>query len=170
MIYIKYFVIYSFLGFFYESFIYKNRNTNKHSGTLYGPYTLVYGIGCSISSFINIKLNYINNYFLNIIISFISFTIISTLIELICGHLIHFIYKRDSWNYSYKKYHLGKYITLDYALCWGILALIFTKFLSNFFFNLTSLFSNTFYIITLIIIFIDIIYSFRTKANYFVIH
>ena len=156
MIYLKYFIIYSFLGFFYESFIYKNSNINKHSGALHGPYTLVYGIGCSLCSFIN---NHLNNFLL----SFLLFTITCTLIEFICGHLIHFIYKIDSWDYSYKKYHLGKYITIDYALCWGILALIFIKYLNNFFYNLTNLFSNTFFIITFIIIFIDIIYSFFKK-------
>lgn len=161
MFYLKLFIIYSLLGFLFESFVYKYNNINKHSGVLTGPYTLVYGLGGTLCYFLNSYLLFIKLPILNIIISYITFTIICTLIELITAHLIHFIYKIDAWNYTYKKYHIGKYITLDYALIWGLMAIIIVKILNNFIYNLTLLLSNKFTIITLVIIVFDIIYSYK---------
>ena len=108
MFYLKLFIIYSFLGFLFESFIYKYNNINKHSGVLTGPYTLVYGLGGTLCYYLNNNLLFIKLPLLNIIISYITFMTICTLIELIVGHLIHFIYKIDAWNYTYKKYHISK--------------------------------------------------------------
>ncbi len=161
MFYLKLFIIYSFLGFIFESFIYKYNNINKHSGVLIGPYTLVYGIGGTICYFLNNSLLFIKSSLLNIIITYITFTIICTLIELITGHLIHYIYKIDGWNYTYKKYHFGKYITLDYALIWGLMAIILVKLLNNFIYNQTLLLTNRFAIITLVIIVLDILYTYK---------
>ena len=161
MFYLKLFIIYSFLGFLFESFIYKYNNINKHSGVLTGPYTLVYGLGGTLCYYLNNNLLFIKLPLLNIIISYIIFTIICTLIELIIGHLIHFVYKIDGWNYTYKKYHLGKYITLDYALIWGLMAIILVKILNNFIYNQTLLLTNRFTIITLVIIVLDILYTYK---------
>ena len=161
MIYLKIFVIYSILGFLFESLIYKYNNINKHSGVLTGPYTLVYGTGGTLCFFLNNYLSCIKSTLLNNIISYITYTIICALMELIIGHLIHFLYKIDSWNYTYKKYHLGKYITLDYAFIWGFLSLFLVKKLNNFFFNITLLISNKFTTITLVIIVFDILYTYK---------
>ncbi len=161
MFYLKLFIIYSILGFLFESFIYKYNNINKHSGVLTGPYTLVYGLGGTLCYFLNNYLSYIKSPLLNIIISYTTFTIICTLMELIIGYLIHFLYKIDGWNYTYKKYHLGKYITLDYAFIWGLMAIILVKILNNYIYNQTLLISNRFTTITLVIIVLDILYTYK---------
>ena len=153
MLYIKYFIIYSILGFIHESFLFKFRNIHKHSGALNGPYTLVYGFGGAICA-------YINNYFNNIFLLYLSFMIICTTIEFLIGHLIHLIYHIDSWNYSYKKYHFGKYITLDYALIWGLMALIFVKYANFFFYQLTLIITDQWAINIIIIMLIDSIYTY----------
>ena len=41
--------------------------------------------------------------------------------------------KIDKWNYQNHKYHLGKYICLDYAIYWGLLATFIIKYLHPFF-------------------------------------
>ena len=164
MLYIKLFLLYSILGFTFESLIFKISNINKHSGALTGPYTLVYGIGGTICFFLYYYLNNINNNFLNYLLCFITFTIVCTIIEFFIGHLIKLIYQFDSWDYSYRKYHVGKYISLDFAFVWGFMSLIFTKYLHTFFISVANTLSNKFTIIAIIIIFIDIIFTFiKTK-------
>jgi len=153
MIYLKLFILYSHLGFIFESFVFKLSNTNKHSGVLIGPYTLVYGLGGILCYYLSKHLN-------NLILEYLAFTLCTTLVELITGHLINFIFHFDSWNYSYKRMHIGKYISFDYAFIWGVLALIFVKYLNNFFNEIISLIPNTFFIIEIIIIIIDLLITF----------
>ena len=110
MYYINSFFLYSLLGFIIESTLFKN-TILKPSGVLVGPITLVYGVG-------GLSLLLINKYILNkihtnkiikLIISFILYTIAFTLVEFTCGHLCHLIFGIDMWNYTSKKYNIGKY-------------------------------------------------------------
>lgn len=159
LIYFKYFILYSLLGFIYESTLFKICHINKHSGVLYGPYTLVYGLGGSICTFIFQKWHLTSNIFL-----FLIFLVICTLIEFITGHLIRIIYKFDSWNYSYKKYHFGNYICLSYAIVWGLMALVLVKFFNPFLYQIMKLIPNNITIYILFIIIIDIIVTYiKTK-------
>lgn len=149
MFYLKYFILYSFLGFIYESSLFKISKINKHSGVLNGPYTLVYGIGGVICQYF---LKFFNNPF----ITFFIFQFITTLVELITGYLIHYFYHFNSWDYSYKKWHFGKYICLEYSIIWGLMATVFVKYLNNFWNNIILLIPNSFFITIFIIIAIDI--------------
>lgn len=155
MLYLKLFILYSIIGFTFESFIFKINNINKHSGVLHGPYTLVYGLGGTICTLIN---NYLNTH--NYLLLYLLFTITCTLIEFAIGHLIKLIYHIDSWDYSYKKYHLGKYICLNYALIWGLMAFTFTNILHNYFNYILVPIKDKFVIGFTIIILIDIFLTF----------
>ncbi len=157
MLYLKFFILYSLIGFYFESTVFKLSHSPTHSGILYGPYTTIYGIGGIISLLINNYLNNIQNYYLNLFLSFITFTIICTLIEFIGGNIIYFLFKKDSWNYSHHKYHFGKYICLSYAFIWGILAIIFVKYLNPLFYQILNLFPNYLFIIIFIIMITDFI-------------
>ena len=166
MNYIKYFLIFSLLGFIMESVVYKVSSSTSHSGVLLGPYTLVYGFG---GIFIVIISNYFNkiemNSILKLILLFICFTIVCTLIEYIIGNLIHYIFNIDKWNYSNHKYHFGKYICLDLALTWGILALVIIKILKPFIDKVLLLIPNNTTLIILIILIIDLLYTLFTKGH-----
>ncbi len=168
MNYLKYFLIFSLLGFIMESVVYKVSGSNSHSGVLFGPYTLVYGFGGLLVVLIN---NYFSkipmNSFLKIIILFICFTIICTLIEYLIGNLIHYIFDIDKWNYTSHKYHFGKYICLDLALTWGILSLFIIKVLKPFIDKLLLIIPNNATIIIFIILTIDLLYTLFTKAYKF---
>lgn len=164
LLYLKYFILYSIIGFFYESFLFKISHVNKHSGILKGPYTLVYGIGGTLSTIIYNNLMLPNNIFKYVIL-YLCFLLTCTIIELVTGYLIKIIYKLDSWDYSYKKYHFGKYICLSYALIWGLMALFFVVCLNNFFLQITYLLSDKITVITLIIIIFDIIITYFSNKN-----
>lgn len=110
-----------------ESTLYKNTKL-KPSGALNGPITLVYGIGGIVLILINkyiidkIKVNKI----VKIIISFFIYAILLTLVELICGYLCNIIFDLDMWNYTNKKFNIGKYICLEFIPIWGLLGVIIT--------------------------------------------
>lgn len=165
MNYLKYFLVFSILGFIMESVVYKVSGSNSHSGVLLGPYTLVYGFGGIFVVLIN---NYFNkipmNNLLKLILLFICFTIICTLIEYIIGNLIHYIFDIDKWNYTKHKYHFGKYICLDLALTWGFLSLFIIKILKPFIDKLLMIIPTNATITILLILIIDLLYTLFTKA------
>lgn len=155
MLHLKFFIFYSIVGFIFESTVFKITKSHNYSGILYGPYTIVYGFGGIICFTINNLLTSIQNCYLNYFLCFLSFVITCTLIELISGNIIKILFKIDKWNYSNHKYHLGKYICLDYALIWGIFALIFIKIPINYIYQLLDIIPFYMPIIVLIIMIID---------------
>lgn len=165
MNYLKYFLIFSLLGFIMESVVYKVSGSNSHSGVLLGPYTLVYGFGGLFVIIINNYFTKINiNILLKLILLFLCFTIVCTLVEFIIGNLIHYIFDIDKWNYTDHKYHFGKYICLDLALTWGILSLVIIKILKPFIDKVLLLIPNNTTIIIFTILIIDLLYTLFTKA------
>ena len=165
MYYFNLIIFYSLLGFILESVVYKISKSNEHSSIFYGPYTLVYGFGVLacilVFNFLN---NFLPNNFLKILIYYLLFTIITTIIEYIGGHLIHYFLKIDKWNYSNHKYHFGKYICLDNSLYWGILSLLVVYYLHPYFnkFILNTI-PNKISILVLIIFLIDLIFVIMKK-------
>ena len=117
MYYINLIFLYSFLGFTLESFYFKYINVNAHSSIFTGPYTLVYGFGMLFCLLIY---NYLPD--LNLFIYYLLFTVTTSLIEYIGGHVINKLLKIDKWDYSNFKFHFGKYICLRNSLIWGLLS------------------------------------------------
>lgn len=156
--------LYSLLGFILESVVYKIKNSNNHSSIFYGPYTLIYGIGFYFCIIIYNNIIFTNNFLINYLFYFISFIIITTTIEFIGGHLIHFLLNIDKWNYQHHKYHFGKYICLDYSIYWGILSLFTITYLHPFLNNniIEKLPNKTTYLI-LFIFLIDLTLVIKNK-------
>lgn len=124
MIYINYLFIYSLIGFIIESTWFKILKSKAHSGIFYGPYTFVYGFGVLSSILLYEWLEkYLKekNKYLKLLIYFIIFTILLTLIEYIGGHILKLVFDIDMWNYTSHKFHFGKYICLELAFIWGLL-------------------------------------------------
>ena len=108
-----------------ESTIYKISKVNNKSGIFYGPYTFVYGFGVLISIIIYEfleKKQAIKNKFFKLIMYYIIFTVILSLIEFTGGELLHFIFNVDLWNYSSHFDAIGKYICVTNSLIWGLLS------------------------------------------------
>ena len=127
MYYINCFFMYSVLGFLTESCIYKIMDSSNHSGFLYGPITPIYGIGAILIILMNknfISKLKINKFFI-IILQFIIFTVVLTLLEFIGGFLLKELLNIELWNYTDKEYNIGKYTSLDLAIVWGIVSVLF---------------------------------------------
>lgn len=126
MYYINCFFVYSFLGFLFETLVGKVTGTNFNSGILYGPITPIYGIGVVLIMVIS-KYFFLNLHmprWIETVIVFLILLVILTLIEWIGGILIEKIFDIVFWDYSHLKWNIGKYISLEISLIWGILSLI----------------------------------------------
>ena len=112
-------------------------------------------MSCDLKKFFDIK-------FLKFIIFFVSICILLSIIELIGGILIEQIFNITFWDYSNHKYHIGKYISLEMALVWGLASTLFI-------FLLRPLIDKFIYkipkIITYILIILIVIDTFFTIFN-----
>ena len=126
MYYINNFLLFSILGHILESIIYLFLDNNGYSGIMYGPWTPVYGFGIIIIIIINKYLNKTKLKGLKKVISlYISSMILLSLIELIGGYLIEFLFHKKLWSYTNLKFHIGKYIALEISLIWGLCSLLY---------------------------------------------
>lgn len=102
--------------------IIKNGHWVTHSATVWGPFCIIYGIG--------LVAMYIAACFLeksDLFTKFVSFTILGALVEY-CGSLFQEVFfGSTSWNYSSHPFNLGGRISLDMAVIWGILGIVFMK-------------------------------------------
>lgn len=164
MYYINSFFLYSLLGFIIESTIFKN-TILKPSGILNGPITLVYGVGgitiLLVKKYIIDKIK--TNKIFKIFLSFIIYTIILTLVELICGYLCHLIFGIDMWNYTSKKYNIGKYICLEYMPIWGLYGLTITYILKPFLDKIIKQIPREVTYLFIILLSLDLIITILTK-------
>lgn len=147
-----------------ESTLYKNTRL-KPSGVLNGPVTLVYGIGGIVLILVN---KYIidkikTNKILKIIISFFIYAVLLTLVEFICGNLCNIIFDVDMWNYSNKKYNIGKYICLEYIPIWGLLGIFITYVAKSFFDKVIKLIPKQVIYLFYLILVLDFIITLITK-------
>ncbi len=123
MYYINYFFLYSILGHLIETIFVPNFN----SGILYGWWTPVYGFGVVCILIIGSIIEHIpltKKKLFKIFITYFSCMIILTLLELLGGYLIEWIFHQEFWNYEKYRFHIGPYISLEMANIWGIAGII----------------------------------------------
>ena len=153
------FFIYSFFGYILESTFNLINVHQFKSGILYGPWTPIYGIGAIITIIISKKIfqKLHKNKLIETIITFIILTIILTIIEFIGGILIEKFFSITMWNYQKFKFNIGKYISLEIALIWGIISIFTIYFIKPLIDKLEKHIPKTLTIIISIIFIIDII-------------
>ena len=124
------FFIYSIFGFLFETICSLIFGFHGESGILFGPWTPVYGFGIIVSFYINKKLeNKIKKIKLKNVLLFLTTTIILTILEQIGGMLIEAIWNTSFWDYTKLKFNIGKYISLETSLLWGIGSVLITNYL-----------------------------------------
>lgn len=165
MYYLNSFLLYSLLGFVMESTLFKISSPSRVSGVLYGPITIVYGLGGLIliltNKYILSKIK--TNKILKIILSFIILSIILTIVELISGYLCKIIFNTEMWNYHNKHYHVGKYICLEYIPLWGLLGVLTTYILKPFFDKIINLIPKEATYLFYLVMILDITITLFTK-------
>lgn len=155
---IYFFIIGAFLGWVLECvFKASAKHFERAPGILYSPFCILYGIGTVILATVIPSLSS------NIFWLFIFSAVILTIFEYITYVLLDKMYGIHLWDYSNMKFALNDKVCIEFAAIWGILGVVFIKYLlpifSNIFLKLngTILYLIVFVIFTLIAI--DLLYT-----------
>lgn len=126
MYYINNFFLFSILGHIFESIIFLILDNNGYSGIFFGPWTPVYGLGIILVILIHKKLDKLKFRLIpKIVISFFAYAVFLSLIEFIGGISIELLFNKVFWNYSNHKFNIGKYVSIEMALVWGLVSCIY---------------------------------------------
>lgn len=124
---LMYFIIYSFLGWIMESVV-RSVIEKKiiNTGFLRGPVCPIYGIGAII------MLIFLERFQDKpIMLFFIAITLL-TAWEYLVGVILEKIFKTKYWDYSNQKFNFQGRICLTNSIYWGILGVVFVKFIHPF--------------------------------------
>lgn len=120
MYYIKNFILFSILGYIFETLTALIFHINSESGFMYGPYTVVYGIGIVLMFLLFNKFKNIKQDYKKLTFMFISGFITLTILEFCGGLLLKNIYDVTMWNYTKLPLNIGKYISIEVSIIWTI--------------------------------------------------
>ena len=164
-IYFMLFIIYAFLGWIMEcilGLIQNHKFVNR--GFLIGPYCPIYGVGVVI---VTLLLSRFSN---NIILLFISSTILCGILEYFTGYLMEKIFNARWWDYTDKKFNINGRVCLEYLLAFGVICVLVISFVNPWIFDKLYLIpKNILHILAgslLIIYLIDTCISFKVILNF----
>ena len=147
---ILYFFIFAFLGWVLEtiySFIVLGHFTKR--GFLFGPLCPIYGFGAIM------MILSLNKYKNNIIKLFLYSIVIFSGFEYIAGFLLDATFSIRLWDYTLDFLNLNGRISIFYSISWGIIAIIFIKYIFPFTEKFVKFFTNKIsYIFKSIIVYI----------------
>lgn len=124
---LAYFVIYSFLGWVLESIV-RTICERKiiNTGFLIGPFCPIYGFGAII------MILFLDGFKNNILLLFFISVIVLTLWEYVVGVLLEKLFHTKYWDYSDHKFNIQGRICLNNSIYWGILGVLFIKYIHQF--------------------------------------
>lgn len=133
------FIAGSFLGYVIEMLWYRKLRGRWicRKGVIYGMFSPIYGIAFVGFSKIAGKVS-------NILSTFILGSLLGSMFEYLCGYLQEKILGTKSWDYSKKPFQLHGRICLEFALYWGITAVVVVYVLQPCFLYIYSLFPIVF--------------------------
>lgn len=129
--YFNSFFIYSILGHLLETVVGMIQGWSFKSGILYGFWTPVYGIGAVlITYFYHLLIKGKKEHLVWRFLSFLVLVMVSlSFFEWLGGVLIERFFHTIFWDYRSHRFAIGKYISLEMALVWGGLAILFVSFI-----------------------------------------
>lgn len=131
---ITYFIIYSFLGWVMESIV-RSICERKiiNTGFLRGPFCPIYGIGATIMFL------FLEEFENKPILLFFISIIILTAWEYVVGVFLEKVFHTKYWDYSDHKINFQGRICLTNSICWGVLGVLFVKYIHPFVQNIMAL-------------------------------
>ena len=124
---LTYFIIYSILGWILES-VFRSICERKliNTGFLKGPFCPIYGVGALIM--ILLLSRFENDIILLFVISFFTLTFW----EYVVGIFLEKAFNTKYWDYSDNKFNIQGRICLNNSIYWGILGVLFIKYIHPF--------------------------------------
>lgn len=116
------FFVYGFLGWCTEvAFAAVKQGKFVNRGFLNGPICPVYGIG------VGVVVQFLTPVENNLVLLYISSTILVTVIEGITGFLLEKIFHNKWWDYSDQPLNIGGYVCVLFSLIWGVFCVVIVK-------------------------------------------
>lgn len=103
-----------------------------NTGFLKGPFCPIYGIGAIII------LLFLNQFESQPILLFFIAIMVLTIWEYLVGVLLEKIFHTKYWDYTDQKFNFQGRVCLVNSICWGILGVIFVKYIHPFIQNIIS--------------------------------
>lgn len=128
--YFVYFIIYSFLGWIYETcFCTINEKSWQNRGFLYGPCIPLYGVGATLAQiiFIDLPFDFLQNA--SYLTIFIGCAIGSFFLEYLTSYTLEKRFNARWWDYSDMPLNINGRVCLPFTLCFGIAGVIVTQFI-----------------------------------------
>lgn len=124
---LKYFIIYSMLGWVMES-VFRSICERKliNTGFLKGPFCPIYGIGAMI------MIVFLKQFQYNIVLLFFMSFVVLTIWEYVVGVFLEKVFNTKYWDYSNHKINFQGRICLTNSIYWGILGVVFICYIHPF--------------------------------------
>lgn len=94
----------------------------SRSSVIYGPFSLVWGIGAALLTLVLQKLAYREDRYV-----FVAGCILGGVYEYVCSVFTEVFFGTVFWDYSHMRFNLGGRINLLYCIFWGIVAVVWIK-------------------------------------------
>lgn len=116
------FFVYGFLGWCTEvAYAAAKQGKFVNRGFLNGPICPVYGIG------VGVVVQFLTPVENNLVLLYISSTILVTVIEGVTGFLLEKIFHNKWWDYSEQPLNIGGYVCVLFSLIWGVFCVLIVK-------------------------------------------
>ena len=124
------FFVYGFLGWCTEvAYAAVKQGKFVNRGFLNGPICPVYGIG------VGVVVQFLTPVENNLVLLYISSTILVTAIEGITGFLLEKIFHNKWWDYSDQPLNIGGYVCVLFSLIWGVFCVLIVKVIHPLIYN-----------------------------------
>lgn len=156
--YLCIFFIYSFLGWFMESFGgYLRFKKWVNRGFLIGPYCPVYGIGVVLLT------AFLSKYVNDLPIMFFMSILICGSLEYFTSYIMEKLFNARWWDYHNRKFNINGRICLETLVPFGVVGTVLVKYANTFFLGIFSKITILNWILPIICILfvIDFIFSFK---------
>lgn len=122
------FFIFSFLGYVFEIVWHMTVDDpgvyQERAGLLFGPFSPIYGVGAILINFI---CNRIHDK--NPLVIFLVCAALGGMLEYAASLFLELSFGVKSWDYSHLPFNIQGRVSLRFFVMWGVLGLIYTKFL-----------------------------------------
>jgi len=108
------------MGYIFETLTAFIFHINSESGFMYGPYTIVYGIGLTLMFLLFKKFTKVKPDYKKIFYMFITAFISLMILEFIGGIMLKNIYHVKMWNYKKLPLNIGEFISVEVTTIWTI--------------------------------------------------
>lgn len=153
-----YFIIYSFIGYVVEVIFMSIPNKKiVNRGFLCGPICPIYGLG-AVGMILFLK-RYVHDY----VALFIFGALIASVLEYIVSYVLEKIFHNKWWDYSQNKFNINGRVCLLNAFLFGICSIILIEFIhpfiSKYVLRIPKMWLIVIFVILLILILADTIFS-----------